>query len=176
MRRAAREGSVGWGPRWAVAAAGIALSLALGCGPRGSEQDVDVATRLATEFLRALDGDPASTWRELAEPLRARVPEAQWPEEIARMRAPLGKPVARELASAAFSEELADAPPGPYFAVEFDSQFSEAACGERVVLLFERGRWRVVGYFVRNTRPRGARLPAHSERQGAPGARELEAR
>jgi hypothetical protein len=159
MRRASRDGRVGRGPRWAIAAAGIALSLALGCGPRGSEQDVDVVTRLATEFLRALDEDPASTWRELAAPLRGRVPEAEWPARIAGMRAPLGKPVARELASAAFSEELADAPPGPYFAVEFDSQFSDAACGERVVAIFERGRWRVVGYFVRNTRPRGARRP-----------------
>jgi hypothetical protein len=145
------------GPRWAIA---LLAALTLGCGPRGSEADVDVVTQLATDFLRALDRDAASTWRELAEPLRARVPEAEWPEEIARMRAPLGGLVARELASAAFSEELADAPPGRYFAVEFDSQFSDAACGERVVLRFERGRWRVVGYFLRNTRPRGARLPA----------------
>jgi hypothetical protein len=143
----------------AAALAALAV-VALGCGPRGSQDDVGVVTALATEFLRTLDADAARAWPELAEPLRASVPEAKWPAQIARMRAPLGRPVARELASAVFTEELADAPPGKYFAVEFDSQFTDAACGERVVAMFERGRWRVAGYFVRNTRPRGERRDA----------------
>jgi len=134
-----------------------ALALAFACGPRGSAEDVDAVTRLATEFLSALDTDPGGTWRELAEPLRASVPEAQWPAQIAQMRAPLGRPITRGLASAAFTEELVNAPPGRYFMVEFDSQFTEAACGERVVAMFEHGAWRVAGYFVLNTRPRGAR-------------------
>ncbi len=135
----------------------VALLLASACGPRGDAQDVDVATELASEFLRKLDAnDASSAWRELAAPLRERVPEAQWPAQIAQMRAPLGRPVARVLASAAFAEELVDAPPGQYFMVEFESQFSDAACGERVVAMFEHGAWRVAGYFVRNTRPRDA--------------------
>jgi Protein of unknown function (DUF4019) len=133
------------------------LLLASACGPRGDAQDVDFATELASEFLRKLDAnDAAGSWRELASPLRERVPEAQWPAQIAQMRAPLGRPVARELASAAYAEQLVDAPPGQYFMVEFESQFSEAACGERVVAMFEHGAWRVAGYFVRNTRPREA--------------------
>jgi hypothetical protein len=135
-------------------------SVVCACAPQGSKDDVGVVTQLASDFLTALDADPAPTWRELAAPLRASVPEAQWSTEIARMRAPLGRPVARELASAAYTEELVEAPPGRYFAVEFDSQFSDAACGERVVVMFDRGRWRVAGYFVRNTRPRGARAEA----------------
>jgi hypothetical protein len=73
------------------------------------------------------------------------------------MRAPLGHLVVRELAGAAYTDQIVDAPPGHYFMVEFDSQFSDAACGERVVAMFEHGAWRVAGYFVRNTRPRGAR-------------------
>jgi hypothetical protein len=137
-----------------------ALALAFACGPRGDAQDVDAATRLATEFLSALDADPSASWRELAEPLRASVPEAEWPAQIARMRAPLGRPVTRGLASAAFAEELVNAPPGRYFMVEFDSQFTEAACGERVVAMFEHGAWRVAGYFILNTRPLGARREA----------------
>jgi hypothetical protein len=149
------SGALGGVVRAAALLACGALSCA--CAPQGSKDDVGVATQLASDFLAGLDADPVSTWRELAEPLRASVPEAQWPAEIARMRGPLGRPVARELASAAYTEELVDAPPGKYFAVEFDSQFTDAACGERVVAMFERGRWRVAGYFVRNTRPRGAR-------------------
>jgi hypothetical protein len=137
-----------------------ALALGFACGPRGSADDVDTVTRLATEFLSALDADPSSTWRELAEPLRTSVPEAQWPAQIAQMRAPLGRPITRGLANAVFTEELVNAPRGRYFMVEFDSQFTEAACGERVVLMFERGAWRVAGYFVLDTRPRGARREA----------------
>jgi hypothetical protein len=133
------------------------LALALACGPRGGPEDVDVAGEVASEFLRKLDaGDAGAAWRELASPLREQVPEAEWPAQIAGMRAPLGLPVARELASAAYSEQLVDAPPGRYFLVEFDSQFSRARCGERVVAMYERGAWRVAGYFVRNTRPSGA--------------------
>ena len=137
--------------------AALAASLAFGCGPRGEKEDIGVVTKLATEFLSELDADPASTWRALAAPLRASVPEPQWPAQIAQMRAPLGRPIARELASAAFTEQLADAPPGKYFMVEFDSQFTDAACGERVVAMYEHGTWRVAGYFIRNTRPRGGR-------------------
>ena len=137
-----------------------ALLGALACGPRGDARDVEVATELASNFLRKLDTDAASTWRELASPLRASVLEAEWPAQIAQMRAPLGRPVARELASAAYTDALVDAPAGAYFMVEFESQFSEAACGERVVAMFEDGAWRVAGYFVLNTRPRGARREA----------------
>jgi hypothetical protein len=83
-----------------------ALALVFACGPRGSADDVDAVTRLATEFLSALDTDPSGTWRELAESLCARgVPEAQWPAQIAQMRAPLRRPITRGLASAAFTEE-----------------------------------------------------------------------
>lgn len=134
-----------------------AALFAAGCGPRGDAQDVDVATGVAEKFLRALDaGDANETWRELASPLRAAVPEANWPAQIAGMRAPLGRPVAHQLVSATFTETLADAPPGKYFVVEFESRFSDAAAGERVVPMFENGAWRVSGYFIRNTRPHGA--------------------
>ena len=134
-----------------------AALLALGCGARGDARDVDFATGVAEEFLRALDaGNAGATWSELAAPLRAAVPEASWPAQIARMRAPLGPPVAHRLVSATFSEALADAPPGKYFVVEFESQFSSANAGERVVPMFESGAWRVAGYFIRNTRPRAA--------------------
>lgn len=132
--------------------------LGLACGPRGEPEDVDAVTEIAGAFLRALDaGEAASTWRELAPNLRESFSEETWPAQIERMRAPLGQPVRRELVSAAYTDSLADAPPGRYFVVEFESQFSRAACGERVVAAFERGAWRVAGYFVRNTRPRGAR-------------------
>jgi hypothetical protein len=140
-----------------LAITALAAGAALGCGPRGEKQDVGAVTKLATEFLSELDADPASTWRTLAAPLRASVPEERWPAQIAQMRAPLGRPITRELASAAYTEELVNAPPGKYFLVEFDSQFTDAACGERVVAMYEYGAWRVAGYFIRNTRPRGAR-------------------
>ena len=132
------------------------LALCLACAPRGGPEDVDAVGEVASEFLRKLDaGDAAGAWPELAAPLRESVPESAWPAQIASMRAPLGRPVARELASAAYSEQLVDAPPGRYFLVEFDSQFSGARCGERVVAMFDQGAWRVAGYFVRNTRPSG---------------------
>jgi hypothetical protein len=128
-------------------------AFALACAPRGDASDVDAASEVAKRFLRELDADPAATWRTLASPLRASVPEARWPAQIASMRAPLGAPGSRELASALFTEALAGAPPGKYFVIEFESRFSQATCGERVTLMFERGAWRVAGYFVRNTRP-----------------------
>jgi hypothetical protein len=142
-----------WRPPFLALSA--AMLLTSGCGPRGDAQDVDVATEIASGFLRKLDAnDAGGTWRELASPLRERVPEAQWPAQIAQMRAPLGQPVARELASAAYAEQLVDAPPGKYFMVEFESRYSDADCGERVVAMFEHGAWRVAGYFVLDTRPR----------------------
>jgi hypothetical protein len=130
-------------------------AFALACAPRGDASDIDAATEVATKFLRALDADSAETWRDLASPLRAAVPEAKWPAQISSMRAPLGAPGTRDLASALFTETLEGAPPGKYFVVEFESRFARASCGERVTLMFEKGAWRVAGYFVRNTRPHG---------------------
>jgi hypothetical protein len=132
----------------------LAALLALACGARGDAQDVDVASGVATEFLAKLDrGAAAGTWPALAAPLRASAPEPGWPAQIAHMRAPLGEPVARRLASALFTETLAGAPNGRYFVVEFDAQFTDAACGERVVAMFDHGAWRVAGYVIHDTRP-----------------------
>ena len=133
-------------------------ALALGCAPRGDARDVDDAAGVAERFLRALDeNDAASTWSSLASPLRASVPEAEWPPRIAGMRAPLGDAGTRELSSAFYTETLEGAPQGKYFVLEFESSFSKAACGERVVAMFEKGAWRVAGYVVRDTRPHPAR-------------------
>lgn len=46
--------------RRAKASALLCLALALACQPRGGAEDVDAVTKLATEFLHALDADPAS--------------------------------------------------------------------------------------------------------------------
>ena len=134
----------------------LCAALVLGsisCGTRGDERDVDIATGVANEFLTTIDDDAAAAWIDLASPLRDRVSEADWTAQIAKMRAPLGKPVARELQKAAYVDGLVDAPPGRYFVVEFASQFSRARCGERVVTMFENGAWRVAGYFVLDTQP-----------------------
>ncbi|HEU4430226.1 MAG TPA: DUF4019 domain-containing protein [Myxococcota bacterium] len=115
---------------------------------------MDVASGVASEFLDQLDrGAAEETWPALAAPLRASAPEAGWPAQIARMRAPLGRPVARQLASALFTETLPGAPPGRYFVIEYDAQFSDATCGERVVAMLEHGAWRVAGYVIHDTRP-----------------------
>ena len=134
----------------------LCAALVLGtisCGPRGDERDVEIATAVAQEFLTTIDDDAAAAWIDLASPLRDRVSEADWTAQIATMRAPLGKPAARELQRAAYVDGLVDAPPGRYFVVEFASQFSRARCGERVVTMFENGAWRVAGYFVLDTQP-----------------------
>jgi len=138
-----------------------ALAATLACGARGDAQDVDVASAVASQFLVQLDrGAAAEAWPALAAPLRANAPEAGWPQQIARMRAPLGRPVARQLASALFTETLAGAPPGRYFVIEYDAQFSDAACVERVVAMLEHGAWRVAGYVIHDTRPHPARSAA----------------
>ena len=135
--------------------------LALGCGSHGDAQDVEVASGVAREFLERLDrGAAPETWASLAAPLRAGAAEADWPAQIERMRAPLGRPVARQLASALFTETLPGAPPGRYFVIEHEAQFSDATCGERVVAMFEHGAWRVAGYVIHDTRPLAARSAA----------------
>ena len=136
----------------------LSLAAALACGARGDAQDVEVASGVATEFLRELDAGAATeTWPALASPLRASAPEPSWPAQVARMRAPLGRARSRQLASALFTETLPGAPNGRYFVVEFESQFERAACGERVVAMFEHGTWRVAGYVIHGTRLLGAR-------------------
>jgi len=136
----------------------LSMLLAVACGARGDAQDIELASALATRFLEQLDaGEARESWPALASPLRASAPESSWPDQIARMRAPLGGPISRQLASALFTETLEGAPNGQYFVVEFESQFADAACGERVVAMFEQGAWRIAGYVIRNTRPLGAR-------------------
>ena len=107
------------------------------------------ASRAVSEFLEALDaGGPASAWPLVGESFRQGTAQTLWETGISGMRAAVGTPIHRTALGSAYTEAMPDAPPGRYFIFEFETEFSNATVTERVVPIFERNKWRVVGYHL----------------------------
>lgn len=157
---------LGWSPtsptRWrpSVAALWLALTLA-GCeGLRCGGDDIpsdpgppalrDLAVAFAFGFLEVLDtGEVEATWSDVATSLQQRAGRDAWSATLKSARAGLGPLVERKLRRYGYAEELEDAPPGSYFVLDFDSQFSDGVAGERVVCVLEDDEfWRIAGYFI----------------------------
>lgn len=64
-------------------------------------------------------------------------------------RAMFGVPKSRTIKGYAFPQSLEGAPPGQYGVVFYGTDFSRVAgVEEQVVLTFERGEWRLAGYWA----------------------------
>lgn len=119
-------------------------------GEPGPEALREEAVAYASAFLTVVDtGASADTWAMVATTVQQRAGRDTWVRTLEAARAELGAQVSRRLARFGYTQELADAPPGEYFVLEFESNFERAAVVERVVCFRQGGRdWKVAGYFA----------------------------
>ncbi len=144
--------------------AGLALvffALGLGsCGrddvfrEEGPEALRAEALDFADTFLAALDrGAFADTWPMVATSIQLRTGEEAWMDGVRAARSAVGPVTERSLLRAGYRDTMADAPPGSYFVIEYDTTFGDTEAIERVVCFHEGAQeWRSAGYFV-TTKP-----------------------
>lgn len=93
------------------------------------------------EYEAALDREPAR--------LRAAVTSAQFVRSMQGRRAPFGHAISRTLVGSGYSRRLSGAPDGNYESLLFKTTFQhKRLAAERVILVEDHGKWRVVDYRV----------------------------
>jgi hypothetical protein len=115
------------------------------------KRDLEKEARAAAlHWLELVDaGDYAQAYEQEPDRLRAATTAAQFNRSMEGRRAPFGKVLSRKFIGAAFTRKLTGSPDGRYESILFRTAFEhKAVAAERVILVFESRKWRVVDYRV----------------------------
>jgi hypothetical protein len=118
---------------------------------RAAEPDEAAGVQAAESWLKLVDaGQYGASWDEASAMFRRAVARSAWEKQAAAVREPLGKVVARKLATKQLAHELPGAPDGTYLVLVYDTRFEhKERARETVTVALEDGRFRGAGYFIR---------------------------
>jgi Protein of unknown function (DUF4019) len=115
----------------------------------GTAEQQAVVTEAANAFLEKLDaGAIDETWQSASPYLVKFTNKTMWSSTLKTLRGSVGKFKARELAGTGFTDTVEGAPHGEYAAIAFETSFSSGTVTEKVVLHKDKGKWKVLGYFL----------------------------
>lgn len=116
-----------------------------------SEQKEGAAAQEAGKWLALVDGlQYQESWNRAAALFKQQVTARQWLQAMSAARNPLGNMVSRQLMKATYTTSLPGAPDGEYVVLQFQTEFmNKKNAVETVTPMFDRGQWRVSGYYVR---------------------------
>ncbi|WP_233511162.1 DUF4019 domain-containing protein [Dyella psychrodurans] len=115
----------------------------------GTEDQERVAYAAAKVFLSEIDaGRFEETWANAGPALKATSNAEAWTAILHVTRSALGEAKDRKIKGFGFTDHLANAPPGEYAAIGFETTFVNATVEEKVVFQKDQGQWKVVGYFI----------------------------
>ncbi len=131
----------------------VLISLAvIGCETMStSSHDVKPdpdAVAIANKWLSIVDaGNYAGAYQRMAIRVRTAELEQQHITFLRAHRAPLGRPLSRDLSRAVFSHTMAGAPDGDYEFLVYKTRFEHKSRGLEIVgLTKESGHWEVYNY------------------------------
>lgn len=136
----------------ASALLGSALLLAATPPAVAAEPSQAAGVQAAEAWLKLIDsGQYGAAWDEAAPMFRERVTRTEWEKMAAAARRPLGKVLARTLATRQLTHTLPGAPDGTYLVLVYETRFElkERAAENVTVMLDPQGRFRGAGYFIR---------------------------
>ena len=109
------------------------------------------AEKQALGFLQYLDqGRFADSYAYTGSLVRSQANKEQFTQAVERARQPDGAEQSRKLINATYATTLPGAPAGQYVVMQFGSEFaSKQNAIETMTLAFEKGYWRVAGYFIK---------------------------
>ncbi len=131
----------------ALVACGLTLALA-STAQAGPEEE---AMRAAESWLALIDGGHwGESWSETAALFQGAISKDQWIQQVAAVRGPIGSLRSRTLIGAQYAEALPGAPDGRYVVIQYRASFAaKREAIETITPAFDRGRWRVAGYFIK---------------------------
>ena len=139
----------------------LTLSALMAFSPTLADDDAQAATKKEAvaamqTWLGEIDaGNYAKSWSDSAKSFQKAVASDQWVTALNGVRTPLGKSLARQLASAAY-QTVVPKPgvvmeKGDFVIAQFDSSFENLKYARETVT-FEKeadGAWRAAGYFIK---------------------------
>ena len=115
----------------------------------GPEAERRAALATAQEFLALVDGGAINqTYGLVASSLKATTDGVAWESRLNELRGAAGTILSRELRDYSYMGEVPDAPPGPYFVIEYLAMYGIRIWLEKVVVSQEPDGWRIAGYFL----------------------------
>jgi hypothetical protein len=126
---------------------GVLFSLSAGASSHDEANAIDTAER----WLALVDsGRIDESWSEAASLFRNAVSRAQWKRALTAARGPLGALISRRLLGAQYTESLPGAPDGRYLVIQYEAEYEKKHSAiETITPMFEDGKWRVSGYYIR---------------------------
>jgi hypothetical protein len=91
------------------------------------------------------------SWQAAAPLFQNGVSADDWASAAAKVRAPLGKLLSRQLRTAVYQTAVPGAPEGKYVIIQFDSAFEMKARATETITPMQGadGSWKVAGYFIK---------------------------
>jgi hypothetical protein len=143
-----------------LALAGIALLLVLpGRAQLSKKQEklnaqhadaIGAARTAAEAWLKIEDAESYDkSWAAASDYFRSQVPEQGWVRRMTETRKPLDPLLVRDLTASEWNTEVPNLPKGEYVAFVYQTTFANGHPQlESVVMVHERGVWKMVGYAV----------------------------
>jgi len=157
MRKDHSKSSRGWMASVVILTLGALMALS---PTLAGEEDQEAAKKEAVAaiqtWLGEFDaGNYAKTWSDASKRFQKAVTSDQWVTLSNNVRAPLGKVVERNLASAAYQSGILSADPnadkGTYVIAQFDTSFKNLKYARETVTVEKEadGGWRACGYLIK---------------------------
>ena len=124
----------------------------IGAALFAADPDSAPARRAAERWLPLMDAARYDvSWERASASFRSGVAKPAWREAAAQARKPLGTFQKRTLAVAQFVKDPPGSPPGRYFILQYDSDFTnKRGAVETVVMVNEDANvWKTAGYFIK---------------------------
>ncbi len=133
----------------------IAISFVLGLTWQQSlmagPEDEQAALASSGAWLTLVDsGEYDRSWDQAATLFKESVTKEQWMKALETIRTPLGKLVARTMASVKYSTSMPGVPDGQYVVSQYNTSFENKKSAVETVtsMLDKDGKWRVAGYLI----------------------------
>ena len=115
------------------------------------EEKQTKARESADKWLNLIDRFRYSeSWLQAASYFQNNVALAQWQSTLEGVRHPLGKVHSRKVASIQYTTTLPGSPDGEYVVIQYNTSFeNKESAVETVTPMLDRGKWKVVGYYIK---------------------------
>lgn len=103
------------------------------------------------EWLKNVDGgNYGSSWDQGASIFKLTMPRDEWNTYLGKVRQPLGSVSNREVIDQRVSKDPKGLPKGDYMVMIYNTKFSSGTSAtELVTLQNEEGKWKVMGYYIK---------------------------
>jgi Protein of unknown function (DUF4019) len=129
----------------------VVASIALAFPTSANEADENAAVAASKQWLSIVDkGQYGQCWDQSSSFFKANVKKKDLEAKLKASRGQFGDLVSRKLKTKQFTTTMPGAPDGKYVVIQYDTSFShKQSAVETITPMFDKGAWKVSGYYVK---------------------------